>query len=115
MILMETKFKMKNILVRIRLNNSTFDFEELLEKDTEELEWFCGYVQIPKKFTYNISNIEVHGGITYKKQEKDGYTWIGFDTMHFGDDLNKCNFKYVFNELKKIIDYLIKNNGDIVN
>lgn len=40
---------------------------------------------------------------------------LGFDTMHFGDDLNKCNFKYVFNELKKIIDYLIKNNGNIVN
>jgi hypothetical protein len=54
----------------------------------------CGYVGIPEGHTfwgeeYNSNNDEidaiaddVHGGLTYSKEERDGYWYFGFDTSH---------------------------------
>jgi len=94
----------------------------------------CGYVQITEKDgnKLNVDNIEVHGGITFNEYAhlapllKFPFLgrWIGFDCMHAGDfvpgfySLEHCNeidsneiyrnFEYVRNEIKKLVDQLIK-------
>lgn len=53
---------------------------------------WCGYVRIPdghpwRHFprSYDDLPVEVHGGLTYRRdREEDGY-WIGFDCGHAGD------------------------------
>ena len=57
----------------------------------------CGYVGIPKGHTfwgvtYGEDNEEldaiaddVHGGLTYSEEGKDGYWYFGFDTTHAND------------------------------
>ena len=57
----------------------------------------CGYVGIPKEHrfwgvSYEESNVElseievdVHGGLTYSEEGKDGYWYFGFDTTHAND------------------------------
>jgi len=51
----------------------------------------CGYICIPEGHPWKglgenalYDNIDVHGGITYNKEEEDGY-WIGFDCAHSSD------------------------------
>lgn len=45
--------------------------------------WWRRYInKIPE---YAIAGIEVHGGLTYGSDEKDGYYWFGFDCAHAGD------------------------------
>jgi hypothetical protein len=57
----------------------------------------CGYVGIPKEHRFwgigyeegnvELSEIEVdvHGGITYSAEGKDGWWYFGFDTAHMDD------------------------------
>ena len=56
----------------------------------------CGYVGIPKEHRFwgvnydgdeELSDISdnVHGGITYSAQGKDGWWYFGFDTTHIND------------------------------
>ena len=57
----------------------------------------CGYVGIPKEHRfwgkgYHGDNEEVddisdnvHGGLTYSEEGKDGYWYFGFDTTHIND------------------------------
>ena len=58
----------------------------------------CGYVGIPKGHTFwgegydedrneelNAIQEDVHGGLTYSKEESDGYWYFGFDTAHIDD------------------------------
>ena len=57
----------------------------------------CGYVGIPKEHRfwgkgYHGDNEEVddisdnvHGGLTYSEEGKDGYWYFGFDTTHAND------------------------------
>lgn len=58
----------------------------------------CGYVGIPKEHTFwgqgydedrneelNAINEDVHGGLTYSKEESDGWWYFGFDTNHYND------------------------------
>lgn len=52
---------------------------------------FCAYVGIPKSHpyygkSYDDMELEVHGGITYAKEDPEKEIhWIGFDCAHFGD------------------------------
>lgn len=73
-------------------------------------EWYCGYVVLPEdhilydkqtEFDDIIMNIDVHGGITYMKDHE-----IGFDCMHYGDSIIKCNKEFVINEIHKMIEQL---------
>lgn len=50
---------------------------------------WCGYVQLPENHPWiKLDGLEinsnVHGGITYSRQEEDGY-WVGFDCAHSND------------------------------
>ena len=66
----------------------------------------CGYVKIPEthqlyNLDYDEIDVDVHGGLTYSSEEKDGY-WLGFDCAHY-DDVTPCvvgSFLYLdmFNE-----------------
>jgi hypothetical protein len=66
--------------------------------------WGNGYVGLPKwhplyGIHYDDINISCHGGLTYSELDEDEDLWlIGFDTHHYGDDINTCNFEYVKNE-----------------
>ena len=62
--------------------------------------YFCGYCKVPEGHPYHnksvfegeLSNVEVHGGLTYGQMEDDGY-WIGFDCCHSFDitpSMQKC-------------------------
>ncbi len=63
-----------------------------------ELGHRCGYVGVPKSHLLHgadydeqsVSEIEVHGGLTYANGrdfpvESDGLWWFGFDCAHYGD------------------------------
>lgn len=49
----------------------------------------CGYVGVSKEVFegkgYDDLDIEVHGGLTYARDEEDGLRWYGFDCAHLGD------------------------------
>lgn len=75
-------------------------------------EWYCGYAVLPEnhvlydaesEFDERIVNIDVHGGITYMNNHE-----IGFDCMHYGDNIINCNKEFVIAEIHKMIDQLIE-------
>lgn len=50
----------------------------------------CGYVKIPNNHVtyckhYDDINVDVHGGLTYRKMENEKDYWIGFDCAHSRD------------------------------
>jgi hypothetical protein len=75
--------------------------------------WGNGYVKIVPDHKYYGKNydeipVDVHGGLTFSDEIKDddnfgseGY-WVGFDTAHFGDTLEKWTKKAVFGETLKL-------------
>ena len=83
----------------------------------------CGYVKIPEthriyNLDYDDIDVNVHGGLTYASEKKDGY-WIGFDCAHYHDvvpcvvgsflDLDRFNegtykdMQYVEKELIRLV------------
>ena len=92
--------------------------------------WGCGYVAIPVGHpwhglewdnAYNL--IDIHGGVTFSQKapkwaEKFGFDpecWvIGFDTAHYGDNLETQNEQYVLdmtnNLLKQCEDVVVKTD-----
>jgi len=99
--------------------------------------WGNGYVLLPFKHPfYNVHyddiDINIHGGLTYSNKfdssnflkwienlKIDGdvtidnfktfenYWMIGFDTSHYGDDINSCPKYYVMNEVENLLDQCI--------
>lgn len=75
--------------------------------------WYCGYVELPESHTLydvegeysddRIIDLDVHGGITWAKDHI-----LGFDCMHWGDTIEKCNSNYVRKEIHKLIDQLVE-------
>jgi len=75
--------------------------------------WGNGYVKIVPghKFydkRYEDIDVKVNGGITFSEHIKDdsifgskGY-WIGFDTSHYGDTLEKWRKEEVYNETLRL-------------
>ncbi len=71
--------------------------------------WGNGYVRIPEghpyyEKTYDDIPVDVHGGLTFSdhifengKHFSDGY-WVGFDTAHYGDDLQSWPMVRVMDE-----------------
>ena len=71
--------------------------------------WGNGYVRIPEghpyyEKTYDDIPVSVHGGLTFSdhifgdsKHFSDGY-WVGFDTAHYGDDLEQWPVDRVMEE-----------------
>lgn len=52
--------------------------------------FMTGYVRVPSdhpdaKKWYDDVGAEVHGGLTFRCLDTEGYTWFGFDTGHCGD------------------------------
>lgn len=49
----------------------------------------CGYVGVnPEVFkdkSYDDLDVDVHGGLTYSRDEEDGLRWYGYDCAHLGD------------------------------
>jgi hypothetical protein len=77
--------------------------------------WGCGYVGVPKNhpwwgLDYDDVQVDIHGGLTYgrnKHPEADEQTptdfwWFGFDTAHFGDNLETCPESYVDSEIESL-------------
>ena len=54
----------------------------------------CGYVGVNAEVFANIGydelDVDVHGGLTYARNEEDGLRWYGYDCAHLGDarDIN---------------------------
>ena len=54
----------------------------------------CGYVGVNaetfKDKGYDDLDVDVHGGLTYARDEEDGLRWYGYDCAHLGDarDIN---------------------------
>lgn len=96
----------------------------------------CGYIQIPKGHQlhhksydeiekYYDYELPAHGGLTFSGSF-DNANWIGFDCAHLGDlqpmyhDENLSfrsagdtykNMEYVENNIKQIIDFIIKEEN----
>ena len=76
--------------------------------------WGNGYVRIPDghpyyEKTYDDIPVDVHGGLTFSdhifedgKYFSDGY-WIGFDTAHYGDDIDSWPMVRVMDEAKHLL------------
>lgn len=56
--------------------------------------YYCGYVTFPKRplledgYHGIAEYVEVHGGLTFSQQNKDGSFTYGFDCAHLYDDAN---------------------------
>lgn len=76
--------------------------------------WGNGYIGVPPDHPYHgldcdAINISIHGGLTYagkknpKTKTKDGYWWIGFDTMHHYDDPASYDLNFVEAEIARML------------
>ena len=94
--------------------------------------WGNGYVIIPYPHPaygkhYDVINnfISVHGGLTYSERiDKDiikywgidkkhkGKWMVGFDTLHYGDTLERWSHEEVFNETMRLKNQLKYYTGD---
>lgn len=74
--------------------------------------WGNGYVRIAEGHSfydkgYDDIDVSVHGGLTFSEHMKDnnrfsdGY-WVGFDTVHYNDDLQKWPKDAVLDETKDL-------------
>lgn len=84
------------------------------------LKFLCGYVNLTKDNSlygvdyddiYNITNIDVHGGLTYTNETETGDWKIGFDCGHLGDLspfylLNDMSFNIIGNDSYRDMDYV---------
>jgi hypothetical protein len=71
--------------------------------------WGKGYVGLPQWHPFFGKNynelyfIDIHGEITFSQRDDVTNLWvIGFDTRHFYDNLDNCNFEFVKNEAIKL-------------
>jgi hypothetical protein len=70
----------------------TWDVDEMrFYLVNHELGHWCGYVRFTERFLLEdgydgiVSEVPVHGGITYAEQDDRGMVY-GFDCAHYGDD-----------------------------
>ena len=113
---MQTEFEYKGVKCKIVLN--TFGVIKEKSPELKELEegfnyitqtdWFCGYVRVPEGLEFDSLDLLVHGGVTYDQKEDDGFRWIGFDCIHFGDNMLKCNFPFVEKEVVSLADQILE-------
>lgn len=109
---METFLEYKGIRASIVLNSMSMSGKE---DDKNYKDWFCGYIRMEQGTDIDVDFIPVHGGITYDEVREDGYRWIGFDCLHFGDDMLNCSFLYVQDEIIKLIDYYLEERSRVFN
>jgi hypothetical protein len=75
----------------------------------QEMGFRCGYVEVPSNHIYykgeeSSIDIECYGGITYTGnhiplwKEPSEYWWIGFDCMHYGDEVDLELLKKAFSD-----------------
>lgn len=79
--------------------------------------YYCGYAKIDRYILSNpsqsdniIDRIEVHGGITYSHQEKDGSATYGFDCNHgfdCDDNAPSKDISYVQDQCEIMARWLI--------
>jgi len=94
------------LIENIRRNNDYYD--------NNMNGWGRGYVGLPNYHPYfglkydDLNFLSVHGYITYSGLVNE--LWIiGFDTNHYGDNLENCNFKYVYSETIKLKNQCMSN------
>lgn len=104
---MEKNFVYKGIKARIVLNS--LDSNPFEEDGVDTVDWFCGYFRMEKGTDIDPDSIPVHGDVTFDQEDEEDYRWLGFDCMHLSDDIVKCNYGFVENELVKMIDYYLEN------
>lgn len=95
--------------MRFKITKRTWGFRDI------ETGWGNGYVFLPKGHRfYGIDydeinqHVEVHRGLTYSREDDDGFWVVGFDTAHFGDNKDNWNRSRVLKETLKLRDQLIK-------
>ena len=111
-----------------------------LFKGMFEYGWGTGYVLLPHNHPfygvhYDDLNISIHGGLTYGNyfsnskflewiedrdffgsvnlenfEKFDKYWMIGFDTNHFGDNIESCSKEFVMNEVDKLLDQCLDDS-----
>jgi hypothetical protein len=69
-----------------------------------------GYIGVPPEHPwynqdYNHIDADVHGGLTYScyvlpNNSGEGYWWLGFDTIHYGDNKFNCDKTYCEQQLE---------------
>lgn len=81
----------------------------------------CGYVYLKKHLIDSVDVLEVHGGITFNEISKyEQVQKIGFDCAHCCDLVPGMNYtydclyrdmEYVENEIKQLVDQIIRISG----
>lgn len=73
-----------------------------------------GYIGLPEGhpwhgLSYDDIDVSIHGGLTYASDELpkggddiSGYWWIGFDTVHGGDNIDNCDKAYCEREVENL-------------
>ena len=104
-IILQEKYRGYEILVR-----------KIWIENSENNEWYCGYVVIPKGHKYYYmgygeieEEIDVHGGLTFSGELDgvDGYL-LGFDCGHAFDNPVDQDASYTLSECKRMVDQLIE-------
>ena len=88
----------------------------VMELEQVGRKWVNGYILLPEdhilhgKHYNQLQFLEVHGGLTYSKDNllgvEDKGWFLGFDTLHAFDTFETQNKTYVANELFKLLEQL---------
>lgn len=122
-IISEELFEFRGYKCRVRLVGWTVSEQEKQKIKNKygdisiDNEWYCGYVKVNfgnachgKKWD-QLDDIKTHGGITYSRQERDGW-WIGFDCGHSGDHIENENKEYAIENIKSMVDQIITKENE---
>lgn len=63
-----------------------------------DLGYLCGYVSVHDSYKSKIDNLDCHGGITYKDDDR-----IGFDCAHSFDYVPR--FAHIYGDAAEILEY----------
>ena len=98
----------------------TFEYEgikcEVIR--SKEIGHLCGYVTLPEGHpwanltTWDLIDVDVHGGITFAQQTDDGYV-IGFDCAHAWD-ITPCIYERFKQDLDSDPDLAYRDIGYVI-
>jgi len=70
-------------------------------------DFYTGYVDVTGKTGFNEDELEVHGGVTFRRGELMDLEgeWVGFDMAHFGDE-GVQSLIYAVEECEKLAEQI---------
>lgn len=66
--------------------------------------YYTGYVITDKLIPNAEGELDVHGGVTYQKEDANGFMTYGFDCAHWNDSIEVQNEAFAIAECERLAD-----------